>query len=397
MKIKFDKIAFLDATKWALDVVDVKNDTATIRMTVDPEASIVTFSASSMLGERSIDVTADVKVTEKDGEITPFELLASAVKKLPAQVTSDEIEFTYNDNNKNSRTRIIANVGLKLDLPVLSSQDRPVHDVSKMTEVGTLVPADLFHVVSKLAVIPDQSSSDSRFSSLDFKTDGKGDLTVMAMDGFTMSTRKIKYDAVEGVDEQRFLLQASDVTKMSAGSASTAVTIYTDRSAVAFVFDDGRVSRVNKLQMEPIQYDGLVFDKRDGEQFFDFKVKELSDAVSRLSSWTIDDDVFLDVDPSDQLIIVHSKTNDWQAEVPLDAAEMGEDEQELHVAFPKPVITKVLRTADSEVLQAKFVRAYDGETAASSDRAYVFNQLKGDGSTDDTVYIMGLPTTENAI
>lgn len=397
MKIKFDKIAFLDATKWALDVVDAKNDTATIRMTVDPEASIVTFSASSMLGERSIDVAADVEVTEKDGEITPFELLASAIKKLPAQITSDEIELTYNGDSKNSRTRIVANVGLKLDLPVLSSQDRPVHDVSKMTEVGTLVPADLFHVVSKLAVIPDQSSSDSRFSSLDFKTDGKGDLTVMAIDGFTMSTRKIKYDAVDGVDEQRFLLQASDVTKMSAGSSSTAVTIYTDQSAVAFVFDDGRVSRVNKLQMEPIQYDGLVFDKREGEQFFNFKVKELSDAVSRLSSWTIDDDVFLDVDPSDQLIIVHSKTNDWQAEVPLDAAEMGEDEQELHVAFPKPVITKVLRTADSEILQAKFVRAYDNEDATSSDRAYVFSQLKGDGSIDDTVYIMGLPTTENAI
>lgn len=397
MKIKFDKIAFLDATKWALDVVDAKNDTATIRMTVDPEASIVTFSASSMLGERSIDVSADVEVTEKDGEITPFELLASAIKKLPAQITSDEIELTYNGDSKNSRTRIIANVGLKLDLPVLSSQDRPVHDVSKMTEVGTLVPADLFHVVSKLAVIPDQSSSDSRFSSLDFKTDGEGDLTVMAIDGFTMSTRKIKYDAVDGVDEQRFLLQASDVTKMSAGAASTAVTIYTDQSAVAFVFDDGRVSRVNKLQMEPIQYDGLVFDKREGEQFFNFKVKELSDAVSRLSSWTIDDDVFLDVDPSDQLIIVHSKTNDWQAEVPLDAAEMGEDEQELHVAFPKPVITKVLRTADSEILQAKFVRAYDNEDATSSDRAYVFSQLKGDGSIDDTVYIMGLPTTENAI
>ena len=224
MKIKFDKIAFLDATKWALDVVDAKNDTATIRMTVDPEASIVTFSASSMLGERSIDVAADVEVTEKDGEITPFELLASAIKKLPAQITSDEIELTYNGDSKNSRTRIVANVGLKLDLPVLSSQDRPVHDVSKMTEVGTLVPADLFHVVSKLAVIPDQSSSDSRFSSLDFKTDGKGDLTVMAIDGFTMSTRKIKYDAVDGVDEQRFLLQASDVTKMSAGSSSTAVT-----------------------------------------------------------------------------------------------------------------------------------------------------------------------------
>ena len=67
---------------------------------------------------------------------------------------------------------------------------------------------------------------------------------------------------------------------------------------------------------------------------------------------------------------------------------MGEGSFE--VDFPKTVIMKALRSADTDVIRIRFNR--DAEEI--KDSVFIFDQLDGNGEPDKTVYIMCTPTIE---
>lgn len=381
MKITIDKASFVDAVKWTLAGVDAGNSSSTIHLDVKGTSEIV-LSASSATGERSTIVTA---VVDDYKDTTAFDLLASDLKKLPSQITSKDVTLEYND--KKSRSEILVDVGVKLKLSLFASSVLTAKGTDGMTLLGTLVPADLFHAVSKLAISTDQKAADSRLAALDFKIDGKGTLIIAGLDSFNLSMRDVPYTA-DSNEETRFLLPASDITDMVAAKNSTSVELYANDTSVLFSFDDGYVARVNKMMVDPIQYEGLLFGDRE-DLHVDVEAAPLLSAVNRLAAWTNDDDLGFTIDPDDHQLVVHSQSNDWSEAVLIsDDEDMGTGSFE--VSFPKTVIMKALRSVDTDKIRVRFNR--DAEDI--KDAVFIFDQLDGNDEPDKTVYIMCTPTME---
>lgn len=381
MKITIDKASFVDAIKWTLAGVDAGDKSATVRLDVKGSSEIM-LSASSAVGERSATVTVVVDDYE---DTTAFDLLASDLKKLPSQITSKDVTLEYDD--KKSRSEILVNVGVKLKLPLFASSVMPAKGVDGMTALGTMVPADLFHAVSKLAISTDQKAADSRLSALDFKADGAGKLAIAGLDTYNLSVRTLQYEA-DSDEEARFLLPASDITGMAAVKNATTVELYVNDTSVLFSFDDGYVARVNKLMVDPIPYEGLLYGDRE-DLHVDVDTASLLSAVNRFIAWgSDDDDVSFVIDPENDKMVVHSQSDDWSEAVPLESKDMGEGSFE--VDFPKTVIMKALRSADTDVIRIRFNR--DAEEI--KDTVFIFDQLDGNGEPDKTVYIMCTPTIE---
>mgnify|MGYP002520699577 FL=1 len=381
MKITIDKASFVDAVKWTLAGVDANNGSSTIHLDVK-DSTEIELSASSPSGERSYTFPA---VIDDYDEGTVFDLLASDLKKLPSQITSQDVTIEYND--KKSRSEIFVNVGVKLKLSLFASSVLTAKGTKGMTLLGNLVPADLFSAVSKLVISTDQKAADSRLSALDFKTDGKGTLTIVGLDTYNVSLREIQYNA-DSTEEARFLLPASEISNMSSAKNTLSVDVYENKSSVLFSFDDGHVARVNKEMADPIAYEGLLYGDRE-DLHVDANTADLLSAVNRLAAWTTDeDDLSFTIDPSNSKLTVHSQSGDWSESVAIENADMGDEP--LDVNFPKTVISKALRSVDSDTVRIRFKRGPED----IRDSVFIFDQIDGNNEPDKTVYIMCTPTIE---
>jgi DNA polymerase III sliding clamp (beta) subunit (PCNA family) len=386
MEIQFDRQDFINAVKWSTEIIDVKNDLATVRMDANDDGT-VEFSSVSGEGERSITIPATIT----DFTDEPLELVAGALKKVPSQITSDSVVLTYSDKD---RTQLSANVGLKLKLPIMSSQDRPLHDISSMDYVGVIAPADLFYVASRLAVVSDESVSDSRFRCLDFETQDDGHIKVVATDGFVFTTRLISYqpDADKDYEDRQFILPSSDIKKMSDASNASSVDVYVDDASILFSFDDGRTSRINKFLEEFLEYQVLVYGERENEESFDVSFEDLKDVVTRLGSWSSaseDNNVYFDVSSDTNEIKIHNSTNTWDTAIQF----VGDISKDYHAVFRFNTLMRTLNTTDAETLRYRFIQ--DPEDVYGY--AVIWNQIKNDGTVDDTVYLLSLPVPPNQL
>lgn len=399
MKITFDKEAFIDAIKWTYGILGTKDDGATVRMQVVDKGK-VRFSSVSQGNERTIVVEALIEdpfmITNSDTgeeEYGSIELVASALKKVPSQITSDKVVLTYNTNK--SKTQVLADVGLKLRLPIMSSQDWPVTSTEKMNKVGDVSTADLFNTIDLMSSIP-TSTMDKTLGALaciDFRPyedDPDNKMILMAIDGYVMSTRLLAYDKADGfetVDGSKwFIIPLSDIKAMSDVDKTGSVSIYTDDASILFAFDDNRTSKVNKLTKNHIEdYSKLVFDDKD--ESFDVKYDDLFDAINRFGGWSKEELVYMDlVDDDGWKLKIHNVTNTWNSVVQVTNVDVTD---EYHVVFSYDMIYKPLKSMNRPVIRYRFSRIEDGKE--DYNYGIVWDQLKTDGKVDDTVYIMSLP------
>ena len=376
MQITFDKEVLAKATKWVVDIVDSKNDTATVRMEVTD--TIVTFSSISMYGERSTKVDADIK--DAGDETQVFELHAAALKKIPSQATSDSIVFKYDP--KKDKTRFQVNGGVRLSVPLVSSADRPIHGSKGMVDVGSLVPADLFNVVRQLSVIPDPSGQLPVFQCLDFETDGEDTLRVLATDGYTFAFQKLTYNA-KSDETQHFLLTVGDVKGLQDAKDASSVELYVNDNAVLLEFDDGNTARVNQVKAETPDYSAMIFDERDDETFT-FDRKELQTAVTKLGAWNSETNVYMHLDPDAGEITVSSAAGDWSAQIPMKDNTLSSP---LDLIFVKNILLKTLRSSERDDLRGRVVRESDNPNEL---RIVIWDQLKADGEKDEDVYSLNM-------
>lgn len=378
MQITFDKDVLARATKWVVDIVDAKNDTATVRMEVSKDD--VTFSSITSDKERSIVVESSIKDAGDGKQV--FELHANALKKIPAQATSDKIVFKYDPSK--DKTRFQVNGGVRLSVPLVSSADRPVQGTKGMVDVGSMVPADLFNVVKQLSVIPDVTGP-MVFQCLDFETDGEGVLRVLATDGFTFAFQKMVYNSKSN-DAQHFLLTAGDVKSLQDARDASSMELYVNGSSVLFEFDDGKTARVNQIDTNTLNYETMIFGERDDETFT-FDRKELLTAVTKLSAWNSEPDVYLNLDPEAGEITVSSESGDWSAQVPVKEGSLSSP---LDIKFAKSVLLKTLRSSERDDIRGRVVRDEEDPTF----RIVVWDQLKADGEKDENVYCLNMSDSD---
>lgn len=402
MKITFDKEDFINAIKWTYGILGTKDDGATVRMQVVDKGR-VRFSSVSQGDERTIVVDASIEdpftITNSETgeeEYGSIELVASALKKVPSQITSDKAVLTY--DTKKSNTQVFADVGLKLRLPIMSSQDWPVTSTEKMNKVGDVSTADLFNTIDLMSSIP-TSTMDKTLGALaciDFRPyeeDPDNSMILMVIDGFVMSTRLLAYDKADGFEEVNgskwFMIPLSDIKAMSDVDKTGSVSIYTDDNSILFSFDDDRTSKVNKLTQNHIDdYSRLVF--KDRKESFDVKYDDLFDAINRFGGWSKEELVYMDlVNDEGWTLKIHNSKNTWNSIVPVTNVNVTD---EYHVVFSYDMIYKPLKSMNRPVIRYRFSRVEEGK----EDYVYgiVWDQLKTDGQVDDTVYIMSLPEKE---
>lgn len=402
MKITFDKEDFINAIKWTYGILGTKDDGATVRMQVVDKGR-VRFSSVSQGNERTIVVDASIEdpftITNSDTgeeEYGSIELVASALKKVPSQITSDKVVLTY--DTKKSNTQVFANVGLKLRLPIMSSQDWPVTSTEKMNKVGDVSTADLFNTIDLMSSIPTSTMDKTlgALSCIDFRPyeeDPDNSMILMVIDGFVMSTRLLAYDKADGFEEVNdskwFMIPLSDIKAMSDVDKTGSVSIYTDDKSILFSFDDDRTSKVNKLTQNHIDdYSRLVF--KDRKESFDVNYDDLFDAINRFGGWSKEELVYMDlVDDDGWTLKIHNAKNTWDSIVPVTNVNVTD---EYHVVFSYDMIYKPLKSMNRPVIRYRFSRVEEGK----EDYVYgiVWDQLKTDGQVDDTVYIMSLPEKE---
>lgn len=381
LEITFDKDILNKAIRWVVSIIDPKDDAAMVRMNVNTGDGTVNFSSQSMEGERSIDVTADIE--DGDEVNAPLYLMASALKKVPAQVTTDQVTFTYSDKDA---TNLKVKGGVRLSVRVSNPTFKDVRGVKDMTQVGSIVPADLFNSVKMLYIIADKSADDLLFTCIDFDANGStGILRLMSIDGAVMMTRDLEFEPADDEDH-RFLLTAETVKSMSSAVDATSVDLFVDSSAVTFVFDDGRTSRVNQFKADAPNYEVLIYRDRDDETFTVNRA-DLQNAVNKLTSWNADDDLTLILKPDEEVMTVRSINGDWSTDLILPENTLND---EFEVIFPKVELMKALRSSDRDLLRGRFVR-----DAEAQEKAFTWDQLRNDGEADDTVYLMSLPMIPN--
>jgi DNA polymerase III sliding clamp (beta) subunit (PCNA family) len=379
LKISFSKEDFVNAIKWTTDIIETNDDVATVRMETSDDGS-VTFASISGEGERTISVQADIA----EGLDDSLELVASALKKVPSQITSDTVVLTYSSKD---RTQVLVDVGLKLKLPIMSSQNLPVHGTDNMTHVGVLSPADLFYVAGKLSAVSDTSVADSRFSCLYFETQDDDHIKAVATDGFVLTTRLLAYSP-DSKDKQLFLLPSTDIKKMSDASSATSVDLYVDDVAIVFSFDDGRVARVNKFRSAFMEYGALVFGDRDGESNFDVSLQDLKSAVTKLGSWATSDEdnnVYLDVAADTNDITIHNSSNTWNTVIKF----VGTLDEDYHAVFRFSTLSRTLNATDADTIRYRFIKKPEDDISY----AVIWDQIRNDGTVDDLTYILSLPIT----
>lgn len=418
MKISLTSDDFISAIRWT---TASRDDLATVRLTVNDDGTIG-FSCVSSTGERTITIPATVT----DPIDTPLELVSSALRKVPAQVTSSTVELSFTDRDK---TQVLADVGLKLKLPIMSGRGRLIHGVDGMDHVGILSPADLFYVTSKVGIVTNDTLADLRYSYIFFETDYDEEdddednnvatandsehddrLRVVASDGYgAITMRKIPFELLSGDDggddgdsagaEEDgdyidFLISPKDIKNMSDASKATAVDLYIDDDAVLFSFDDGRTARVSKYNMDYLNYEQLVQYHREGEEHFDVAYADLNDAVNRLGAWVTSDEdnkVYFDVLADSNEIKIHNSTNTWDTTIPF----VGEIANDYHVVYPYMTISRVLGAIDSDTIRYGFLP--DPDPASSLDYGTVWSQIKSDGTVDDAVYLFSMPVTPDML
>lgn len=382
VKIQFARPDFALATKWVLDITDVKNDSASIQMKLQKSEAV--FSSASLKGERTFSISgSDVSDGEVDIKKSSniYEIQAKVLRKAVDRLTGDQVIISIND------TSITLSSGVDIDVPLLSAVKTKLSSRKNMTKIGTVDARSFFEAVGHLSYLVDTDASQMpRLSCVDFKSDSEGDLTLMATDRYSMSTRTLAVDAPEDADpeaEHRFLIPAADI--MSMKCATDSVDISNDDTSVLFEFSNNSTALVYSENDDPMPYERIVSNlaNRDDESVFDVRCDELSSLVdtAKIMSET-DNNIILTIDPENSVVTVTNKAKTVKGDVPIENVENIDGVQSLLYGYY--VLKELLQSTSENTLRVRFIPSEEKANPV------VWQQIVN-GEVDPTSFFMNAP------
>ena len=395
MKLIFDREKFISAVKWTNSILDKghlgkddgNEDFSSIRIKPVDKGRVRFSSYSANTSERTILVDADIEdpIQYKSGYLA-LELAASALSSLPAQITSDKVVLSYDTDHNASKA--FADVGLRVTLPVLSSQEqsKPVTTNEGATHIGDFSADELSSTLTMLSCIPENSQSATPMTmSIDFRPDPKDDskMNLMATDTFTLSIRSIDYKRFYKDGEFKpIAIPLSDLNSMFASDSHGIVSMYLDNvddRYILFSFDDDKTSKINRMDVPALNdktYQSMIVPDRD--QYFDMDYETIYNAIHRLGMWNKDDIICLDLNKEAQSLDIHTQDNSWKTTIPV--SNVNVDKDTYHVEFTYSNIYKPLKSMNYPEVRYMLE---DGGT-----NVIVWKQLKSDDTADDSTYII---------
>jgi hypothetical protein len=362
---------FTQAVKWVLDVVDVKNINSTVKLEINPKNGETKFSTSSMVGDRTFNLTGDL---ESDEDLTTYEMSANVLKKAVDRFMGNEIVLESTNAN------MVITAGIKVKIPLLSTY-LTNGTKKKFDLIGTVTAQDLFDAAKYLSPITDPGASSPRLACLDFTVSNDNTIVIMATDRFTFSTREVSYSSTGDTKECRFLITADDVHKLNSLKDSGTVDISENKANVLFSFYNGATATVKKVVDEPVDYSSIIQKNRDGESSFVVNTAQLSGLVNTAATLSeMSNDVYIKVTPT--ALDIYNKGEIVHAPLAIEAADF--DNEKLFV-FGYEVIKETLMAISTETVKFKFLNTDDGVFPV------VWGQLKSDGTEDESTYLLSLP------
>lgn len=395
MKLIFDREKFISAVKWTNSILDKghlgkddgNEDFSSIRIKPVDKGRVRFSSYSANTSERTILVDADIEdpIQYESGYLA-LELAASALSRLPAQITSDKVVLSYDTDHNASKA--FADVGLRVTLPVLSSQEqsKPVTTNEGATHIGDFSADELSSTLTMLSCIPENSQSATPMTmSIDFRPDPKDDskMNLMATDTFTLSIRSIDYKRFYKDGEFKpIAIPLSDLNSMFDSDSHGIVSMYLDNvddRYILFSFDDDKTSKINRMDVPALNdktYQSMIVPDRD--QYFDMDYETIYNAIHRLGMWNKDDIICLDLNKEAQSLDIHTQDNSWKTTIPV--SNVNVDKATYHVEFTYSNIYKPLKSMNYPEVRYMLE---DGGT-----NVIVWKQLKSDDTADDSTYII---------
>lgn len=395
MKLIFDREKFISAVKWTNSILDKghlgkddgNEDFSSIRIKPVDKGRVRFSSYSANTSERTILVDADIEdpIQYESGYLA-LELAASALSRLPAQITSDKVVLSYDTDHNASKA--FADVGLRVTLPVLSSQEqsKPVTTNEGATHIGDFSADELSSTLTMLSCIPENSQSATPMTmSIDFRPDPKDDskMNLMATDTFTLSIRSIDYKRFYKDGEFKpIAIPLSDLNSMFDSDSHGIVSMYLDNvddRYILFSFDDDKTSKINRMDVPALNdktYQSMIVPDRD--QYFDMDYETIYNAIHRLGMWNKDDIICLDLNKEAQSLDIHTQDNSWKTTIPV--SNVNVDKDTYHVEFTYSNIYKPLKSMNYPEVRYMLE---DGGT-----NVIVWKQLKSDDTADDSTYII---------
>lgn len=298
--IRFSRTDFVTATKWVLDIIDMRNDSASIQMKTSKGNA--KFSGVSLQGERTYSINGETQSEdiELKNNTSSIEISAKLLRKAIDRLMDDFVTVSVGE------TSIKLSSGVDIEVPLLSTTKTRLSSNKSLVKVGTVSTRDFFDAVSHLPYVTDSSSSSQpRLACVDFSTEADPKkLALMSTDKFSMAVYFLNIenddDGAEEPITHRFLIPASDLTAMKC--VSDVVTISNDDTSA--LFDFGNSTALVYLEQDPpIKYELLIkhFSSLKGEASYDFNKPDLIKMIDTAHIMSeSDEDILLTIDPADK-------------------------------------------------------------------------------------------------
>lgn len=368
--------SFKDSVTWALKGFDQKADNSYILFEIDVEDSSLSVSSVSLqyyfrdrIGIESFNFidSDDSSFREQEEKKVRFAVDGSMLSKVVSVLPKGK-DMKVKETIRNSmRTLNLSVPGQKFELSLLENKRPPASP--DVTILGETSAPDLIHALKSLTRVSDVSGAAAvpALGALDFSVNIEDEkLAIMSTDTYTLAEIKLKFSArdIEGEDapkDSRFLVHSADAALISKDSADpeSVIEIGLDSNGkAAFLFGNGRMACVSKLDEEPIDYQNFKID-RDEEKSIVVDTREFSEAVKIVNKLSFDtDDIFVTL-KDNALVITNAAQSstinvDYDTELTeIDSLDLGDDGLETN--FLSTVVLKAFHPIATAKMRVSFV------------------------------------------
>lgn len=390
----FSATDFITACSWVTSVpTPAGSQIPTVVLKINDDNNSVTLNTIMNEGVRRVCLHSSNSTIAPSAHDEDYVILSKVISKLLGQITPqcDTVRLRLVETGGDYESILLTTKFNRINIALLSADfnnncSREWGDDSR--KVGSFNTSDLFNAANELSVLCDSSVDDVRFNSLDCAVSSNS-LTFMSLDGYVLGTRRIR-GVFEGADQgftgKRIVMLNSDIVKMSAASSCSMVDVYASDESITFKFDDGRMSQISVLNVEPVDYHNFIMPERADNKII-VDGYEFKNTVSRLLSWTLEDYVTLVVDNSKKLLTVKSFSDDWESSISI--IKNTPNNVNNTIVFPKVTLNKVIKSYDCDRLMLR----YDNNPAGP----VMFEEYDNNMAKNEDYYEIAMPQNVDEI
>lgn len=401
--------SFAEATGWALKGFNPKREKDYILYELNAETSVLSVSSISNAYYFKKEVAVDdfqQTETDEDGsrekkdKVIKFAADGRFLQKM-ISILPKGVELKISEKVKDEHTSLIVKAPKqRLEVPLFDGKRPPKSP--GITKLGDVSARDLTNALKALSKIADVSGAAAipAVSGLDtiiHKDDGK--LSFMATDMYALSEITLDFSDISDNEEKlkeltpensanpRFLLNAQDAATLSkeSGNPDSVIELGLDETGkIAFLFEDGRIACVSRIESEVINYGDFKSAKRD-ESSVIVETKEILNAIKYCNTMSWDnDDIIINIG-SDGFSVTNRDKNTTHKVEYDEESDNSEIEEDIVVRFSFSVISKAFNPVSTDKVEIIW---------ASAGEFFRMKPVLDSGNTQDNVFILFIPVVD---